>query len=254
LGCVPVRIGDAEKRDVDVVDAARDAWQRDWVEFVNKVVLPALVPLAVLVGGLLFPRYLERRRRAAFLHLIRQEIGEAGPHPRPESAAAWPQRLTKRFIHEAIFADPSQNRDFLLSLDPELAYNLGQLWITFKKADRAARKEPPGEDQQRILAEQGAEWCNFLAETCRLLDGPPWRCRLFNVGCGEKPHCDATCAEESAGATAARSPRWTPFRRRDRLYGTVFCRWACVIAGYHPGNSAKCGLASEPGQGGETFR
>jgi hypothetical protein len=72
------------------------------------------------------------------------------------------QHLKKRFIHKAIFAKPSENRDFILSLPPDLAYNMAQLWIHFDKAEKAT--------DDPALLENGEGWCDYLKSVCRFFD------------------------------------------------------------------------------------
>ena len=129
-----------------------------------------VVPLTVFLLGALLPWWLEGRKRNRFLSLIKRELQEMKPKP-PEknSNSCWYQHLKKRFIHETIFQSPSDNRDFILSLQPDLAYNEAQLWIHYEKAT----KETSPDD----LAEHGASWCDYLRSICNFYDKK--ECGLF---------------------------------------------------------------------------
>jgi hypothetical protein len=88
-----------------------------------------VVPFTVFLLGALLPWWLEKRKRDRFLSLIKRELTEMSPKPdQKKGNGFWHQHLKKRFIHQAIFQSPSENRDFILSLPPDLAYNEAQLW------------------------------------------------------------------------------------------------------------------------------
>jgi hypothetical protein len=78
----------------------------------------------------------QRGRR--FEGIIRRELEEIGPFPNtPDPDKPWWEHAQRRFIHEELFQrhSISQNRDFLLSLDPTLVYQVSQLWIALEKRD-----------------------------------------------------------------------------------------------------------------------
>jgi len=86
-----------------------------------------------------------------------------GPDPTSrQEHGRWHLHLKKRFLHEAIFGKPSENRDFILSLPPDLAYNIAQLWIHFDKAEKVARDSE--------LIEHGERWCDYLRSLCEFFD------------------------------------------------------------------------------------
>lgn len=130
-----------------------------------KDVLDVLIMPAVLFGlGTMIPHMIEAGMRRRFLALIRRELLEMKPWPeKMKTGGRWHQHLKKRFIHEEIFTKKSENRDFILSLPPDLAYSEAQLWIHFEKA--VASKET------NDLAEHGARWCDYLKEVCKYFDG-----------------------------------------------------------------------------------
>lgn len=136
-----------------------------------KDVLEVLVmPLTVLAIGVWLPRLFEAEKARKFTALIKRELAEMEPWPKKAiEDAKWTDHLDKRFIHEEIFNNVSDNRDFILSLPPDIAYNTAQLWIHFHKAagsqragsekDQAARDDP---EIREDLAEHGAFWCDYL--------------------------------------------------------------------------------------------
>ena len=139
-----------------------------------------LVPVVLVIVGVWLPRLFERekaaRMKSAFVQLIRRETAEMSPWEPSSDAenAVWPDYLQKRFIHEKIFRDAAKNRDFILTLDPQLAYHEAQMWTHFDKAEalaRAARDEAKkagdGGDElpsgvKTRIAEHGIRWCHYL--------------------------------------------------------------------------------------------
>jgi hypothetical protein len=87
-------------------------------------------------------------RGRKFQGIIRRELEEVGPNPTgPVKGKPWWEHLTRRFVHEEVFQREqfSANRDFLLSLNPDVVYLVSQLWIAFAKRD-------------------GKEWLKFVGE------------------------------------------------------------------------------------------
>ncbi len=125
-----------------------------------------IVPIALFALGMALPWWFARSKRVAFVNLIRRELREMEPEPEPKKEGGnWHDHLTKRFIHEEIITNPSEHRDFILSLDPDLAYNQAQMWIQFKKAKEC--------DDPVQLHEYGERWCKHLKEVCSLFDRKP---------------------------------------------------------------------------------
>jgi hypothetical protein len=83
----------------------------------------------------LWPWLQARARGHRFEGIIRRELEEIGPNPSEFSGQPWWLHLRKRFVHQAIFdpAQISENRDFLLTLDPDVVYKVSQLWAAFDK-------------------------------------------------------------------------------------------------------------------------
>jgi hypothetical protein len=98
------------------------------------------VLLVPAVGGavaLLWPQLQAWDKRRRFERLIARELEELGPHPKIRGSAfqAWTEHQNKNFVHKRIFEDASTNRDFILTLDATLVYEVSQLWDAVKTAD-----------------------------------------------------------------------------------------------------------------------
>ena len=105
-----------------------------WTDLLASLIL-AVVGAAVAV---FFPWLQTYWRGRKFQRIIKRELEELGPYPAdPERNTPWWEHLRKRFVHEEIFArrEISANRDFLLSLNPDVVYNVSQLWTAFEKRD-----------------------------------------------------------------------------------------------------------------------
>jgi hypothetical protein len=94
---------------------------KDWIEIV-------VVPASLALVALLWPLIQSWSRQRAFMKLIRRELQEIEPYPESAVKNGWAEHLQKTFVHQRIFRDTSTNRDFLLSLDPNIAYYVSQLW------------------------------------------------------------------------------------------------------------------------------
>jgi hypothetical protein len=101
-------------------------WEFDLLTEALKVVV---IPIALAVLALTWPTVQSRYRRRVFQRLILRELEELSPYPeemKPDKN--WLYHQNKKFIHQEIFRNPSKNRDFILSLDPNLVYFVSQLW------------------------------------------------------------------------------------------------------------------------------
>jgi hypothetical protein len=78
--------------------------------------------------ALTWPEIQRRYRRRAFRQLILRELQELKPLNPEERMDNWQAHQQKNFVHKRIFEAPSENRDFILSLSPDLVYYLSQLW------------------------------------------------------------------------------------------------------------------------------
>jgi hypothetical protein len=121
-----------------------------------------IIPVVIFIVGALLPGFFEAIKTRKFMALIRRELGEMVPEPLLPEGIEWHRHLVKRFIHEEIFDRVSENRDFILSLPPDIAYNAKQLWTHYKKAQES--------ESESDLAEHGAAWCNYLDGLCTYFD------------------------------------------------------------------------------------
>jgi hypothetical protein len=138
------------------------------------VVEVLLVPVSISFLALLWPTITAWRRRKNFEYLIRKELKEAKPEPEiPGLGAPWHRHLGKHFIHQQIINRPVENTEFVLSLNPKLAYSLSQMWIAFgegtKLDDMGENAEKPKADDKASM-HHAEQWCWYLEATCRFLD------------------------------------------------------------------------------------
>ena len=102
---------------------------------VKDVLDVVVVPLVIFLLGVFWPLIQAQYRCIRFRLLARRELEEIEPyldHPNPQD---WASYLTKEFVHQKIISKASENRDFILGLDPEFVYWLSQLWSAYSKKD-----------------------------------------------------------------------------------------------------------------------
>ena len=87
-----------------------------------------VIPITLALIAILWPVIQNQQRRYIFHRLILRELEEISPYPEHASFDGWWEHCQKRFIHPAIFEDIKENRDFILSLEPDLTYWVSQLW------------------------------------------------------------------------------------------------------------------------------
>lgn len=109
-----------------------------WGFYSIKDVLEVL--LVPAIGGLIaliWPELQRRYKGRRFEGLIERELRELEPSPAEltPTSTSWTDHQKKDFVHRRIFEDASKNRDFILSLDPGLVYELSQLWDARKSGD-----------------------------------------------------------------------------------------------------------------------
>lgn len=128
-----------------------------------------VVPVAIFAAGALIPRILDARKKQKFLSLIRKEVeemeldrGDIQAMQEQQPDTQWPQHLKKRFVHKTLLQDVSENRDFILSLPPEVTYHLTQLWHHYDSATETA--------DRLALQEHGKRWCDHLKKICECLN------------------------------------------------------------------------------------
>jgi hypothetical protein len=123
----------------------------------------------------------------------------------------WPEHLNKRFVHEEIFGNVSENRDFILSLPPNLIYPLSQLWIEFCKAKKLVN--PEGQDlsissqewnKNPDLKAHTIQWYLYLLQVCRFLD------------------------------EYGKMPSFSEDSKQNMLYEKIFKEWDILLRHYYP--------------------
>lgn len=91
-----------------------------------------LIPLALgVVGsgvGFVWPYIQTYHRRRKFQGLLIRELQEVAPFQGVTQPDGWWDHERKRFLHREILAAPTENRDFILSLDAGIVYLVTQLW------------------------------------------------------------------------------------------------------------------------------
>jgi hypothetical protein len=114
--------------------------------------LPLLLAFAAGAIAVFWPWLQSWQRGRKFEGIIRRELQEVGPYPEePEAKRPWWNHLSKRFAHEEVFVRErlSENREFLLSLHPDVVYAVNQLWIAYDKRD-------------------GSQWLHYLHEAATI--------------------------------------------------------------------------------------
>jgi hypothetical protein len=91
-----------------------------------------LIPITLALIAQYWPAIQSRARQQSFQALILRELEEITPHPEEPSREGWWQHQEKNFVHQKILNDVANNRDFILSLDPDLVYYVTQLWDSIK--------------------------------------------------------------------------------------------------------------------------
>jgi hypothetical protein len=103
----------------------------------NDLILPLILAFGAGAIAVFWPWIQTWQRGRRFEHIIRRELQEIGPYPDHPVGQPWWMHARMRFVHEEIFARErvSENREFLLSLSPDVVYAINQLWISFDKQD-----------------------------------------------------------------------------------------------------------------------
>ena len=99
---------------------------KDWLGII-------VVPVGLALLGFVWPWTQDGLRRRGFRRLILRELEEVSPYPKTASKDGWWDHCQKRFIHREILQKPTENRDFILSLEPDLVYLVTQLWDSLDK-------------------------------------------------------------------------------------------------------------------------
>jgi hypothetical protein len=123
-----------------------------WVKILQIVV----IPIIVAVIALLWNTIQNWHRRHIFQKLIFRELEEISPYPEESSEwKNWYEYIKREFVHQKIFEKASENRDFILSLDPNLVYYLAQLWYTFRQ------------DSEKKTNAGAPQWLHYLGKISR---------------------------------------------------------------------------------------
>ena len=94
------------------------------------------IPVALALLALAWPPIQSWYRCRRFRLLACRELEEIGPFPEePQDGTAWTNHLQKKFLHQKIIDQVSDNRDFILGLNPDFVYSLSQLWASFNAHD-----------------------------------------------------------------------------------------------------------------------
>jgi hypothetical protein len=94
-------------------------------------VIAGVAVVAALFAAVLWPWYQAKRQRRRFKLLMRRELQEL--KPKDES---WDKRKKPDYVHRTVIEGPQTNLDFVLSLDPNLVYDLRRLWWAFGRNER----------------------------------------------------------------------------------------------------------------------
>jgi hypothetical protein len=130
------------------------------MEWPREVIEVLLVPVALLLVSLLWPSWQRWRRQREFLHLLSRELREAKPAKVAEKAGrTWTWHLDKQFLHTSMMpGGAASDASLLLSLSPNLAYELNQMWSAYAAA----------EDDPAVKYAQ--QWCSYLKSVCKHID------------------------------------------------------------------------------------
>jgi hypothetical protein len=97
-----------------------------------------------------------------------RELRELSPHPERAEHEGWWQHQSKRFIQQEIFKDATRNREFILSLDPDLVYFVAQLWNSKANRDygqwRYCLRSLEKYDETGEIAEAKVKWGSLYRE------------------------------------------------------------------------------------------
>ena len=100
-----------------------------WLKILQIIIIPIVVATLALFWNSIQNWY----KRHIFQKFIFREFEEISPNDRLGEGMKWYEYLQKEFVHQKIFENIKDNRDFILSLDPDLIYHLTQLWYTYKR-------------------------------------------------------------------------------------------------------------------------
>lgn len=146
-----------------------------WKEILALIV----VPLAIAALPVIHAVVTAWQRRRQFEGIIFRELAETSPWPESRKQAieqfekrpTWPHHLRTRFVHTEILEHSTENRDFILSLPPDLVYHLIQLWQAHEHGQAVQwlhhlshlERVAPRDLRHDVVAAR-CRWCRLLLE------------------------------------------------------------------------------------------
>ena len=152
-----------------------------------------LIPIALALIPIVWGLFTTNQRRRQFQRVIFRELSELTPHPRTRDEAraalakepTWPQHMGRMFVHREILSRQTENRDFILSLSPDVVYHVTQLWDALRTG-------------------QPSEWLHHL---CRLEEAAPRKYRS-GVTAGRQQWCRLLVEEYNVPLSEAEKRRY----------------------------------------------
>ena len=145
-----------------------------WKDIIEVLVVPVSLGLI----GLLWPELQSAARHRAFRRLIIRELQELTPFPRnAERGMSWYDHQRLDLIHQMIFDEPSENSDFILSLPPDMVYDVSQLWSVLKSRDSEqwlyfmGKLSDPRYDKNGEIKQAYQQWDSLIKEYAELKSG-----------------------------------------------------------------------------------
>jgi hypothetical protein len=94
------------------------------------------VPIALAVFPIIWTFIQSWYRCRRFRLLAGRELEEIAPFPETVTdQSEWKHHLGKTFLHQHVITEISENRDFVLGLDPDFVYSVSQLWKSYDTGD-----------------------------------------------------------------------------------------------------------------------
>ncbi len=134
------------------------------------------IPVALALLAIAWPPIQSWYRCRRFRLLASRELAEIGPHPEfAQPDGSWKDHLQKSFLHQQIINEISDNRDFILGLNPEFVYSVSQLWKSYEAGDetqwlyylkKLAKHRYLGKRKQTLL-EIHKKWERLIDESNR---------------------------------------------------------------------------------------
>jgi hypothetical protein len=129
-----------------------------------------VIPVVLAILALAWPAIQSSNRRRAFRSLILRELEEIAPYSEDAQDVGWWEHQRKDFVHQEIFQEVSKNRDFILSLEPDLVYLVSQLWDAKAKKDEGQwlhylqELSVPKYDKKGRIGKAREKWATLCGE------------------------------------------------------------------------------------------